>query len=49
MDGADVNLHFYREFLKLYEKENCHGLIDIGTCSLHTVHNSFRTEVEATG
>ena len=45
----DPNLKFYKEFSRLYKEENCHCLIDIGTCSLHTVHNSFGAEVEATG
>ena len=49
MDGPNVNLKFYKEFSRLYKEENCHCLIDIGTCGLHTVHNSFRTGVEATG
>ena len=49
MDRPNVNLKFYKEFSRLYKEENCHCLIDIGTCSLHTMHNSFRTGVEATG
>ena len=49
MDRPNINLKFYKEFSRLYKEENCHCLIDIGTCSLHTVHNSFRTGVEATG
>ena len=47
-DEPNVNLNFYRGFLRLYKEENCHCLIDLGTCSIHTVHNSFRTGVEAT-
>ena len=35
--------------MRLYKEENSHCLIDIGTCSLHTVHNSFQTGIEATG
>ena len=49
MDRHNINLNFHKEFSRLYKEENCHCLIDIGTCSLHTVHNSFRTGVEATG
>ena len=41
MNGPNVNLKFHKEFSKLYKDENCHCLIDIGTCSLHTMHNSF--------
>ena len=36
MDGPNVNVEFYKEFSKLYKEEDCHCLIDIGTCSLHT-------------
>ena len=39
MDRPNVNLKFYKEFSRLYKEENC----------LHTLHNSFRTGVEATG
>ena len=39
MDGPNVNLKFYKEFSRLYKEENCHCLIDVGTCSFHTVHN----------
>ena len=49
MNGPNVNVKFYKKFSRLYKEENCHCLIDIGTCSLHTMHNSFRTGVEATG
>ena len=49
MDGPNVNLKSYKEFSRLYKEENCYCLIDVGTCSLHTVHSSFRTGVEATG
>ena len=49
MDRHNVNLNFYKEFSRLYKEENCHSLIDIGTCSLHSVHNSFQTGVESTG
>ena len=41
MNGLNVNLKFHKEFSKLYKDENCHCFIDIGTCSLHTMHNSF--------
>ena len=49
MDRHNINLNFHKEFSRLYKEENCHCLIDIGTCSLHTVYNSFRTGVEAIG
>ena len=41
MNRPNVNLKFDKEFSRLYKEKNCHCLIDIGTCSLHTVHNSF--------
>ena len=47
MDGPNVTLKVCKEFLRLYKEEHCHCSIDIGTCSLHIVHNSFRTGVEA--
>ena len=49
MDGPNINLKFCKEFSRLYKEENCNCLIDLGTCSLHAVHNSFRTGVETTG
>ena len=44
-----MNLKFYKEFSRLSKEENCRCLIDIDTCSLYTVHSSFRSGVEATG
>ena len=49
MDGPNVNLKFYKQFSAKFKEENSHSLIDIGTCSLHTVHNRFRTGAEKTG
>ena len=49
MDGPNVNLKFYKEFSALYKENNFHSLVNIGTCSLHTVHGSFRSGVAATG
>ena len=48
MDRPNVNSEFYKKILRLYKEESCHFLIDIDTCSHCTVHNSFRTRVEAT-
>ena len=43
MDGPAVNIKFLNEF-KLKREENAfHSIIDIGTCSLHTVHGSVKT------
>ena len=44
---ADLLNHF-KSITNDLPFENCHCVIDIGTCSLHTVHNTFRTGVEAT-
>ena len=42
MDVPNVNLKFYDEFTtKLNEIVN-HSLVNIGTCSLHVVHGSFK-------
>ena len=42
MDSPNVNLKFYDEFTaKLNEIVN-HSLVNIGTCSLHIVHSSFK-------
>ena len=42
MDGPNVNLTFYDEFTtKLNEIVN-HSLVNIGTCSWHVVHGSFK-------
>lgn len=49
MDGPNVNLKFYQEFSALHKENSFHGLINIGSCSLHKVHGCFRTGVEATG
>ena len=43
MDGPSINIKFLNEF-KLKQEENAfHSIIDIGTCSLHTVHGSVKT------
>ena len=48
MDGPNVNLKFINE-LKIYMKENSynHQILDIGSCGLHVVHNSFKNGVKA--
>ena len=47
MDGPNVNLKFYKEFLTSKQNETVHSLIDIGSCSLHVVHGSLKTGEEA--
>ena len=51
MDGPSVNLKFYNEIVQNRQaQENmAHSLIDIGSCSLHIVHGSFKTSAEKTG
>lgn len=43
MDGPNVNLKFFKEFAKARKDDMLHTLIDIGSCSLHIVHGSFKT------
>ena len=43
MDGPAVNIKFLNEF-KLKQQENAfHPIIDIGTCSLHSVYGTVKT------
>ena len=46
MDGSNVNLKFYREFVQKREDENYHSLTDIGSCGLHVIHGSLGTRVD---
>ena len=41
MDGPNVNIKFFEEFLQHQKKCSFHSLIDIGSCGLHIVHGSF--------
>lgn len=41
MDGPRTNLSFYKKLVNKLNKENKKSIIDIGTCSLHKVHNAF--------
>ena len=48
MDESNISLKFY-EVLKQERNENFfHSLIDIDTCSLHSVHGAIRSGVETT-
>ena len=49
MDGSSVNLKFYNEIVQDRQQNMAHSLIDIGTCSLHIVHGSFKTGAEKIG
>ena len=49
MDGPTVNLKFYSEIVQDRQENMVHSLVDIGSCSLHIVHGSFKTGAEKTG
>ena len=40
MDGPNINLKFYREFVQKRKVEN-YSLIDIGSYGLHFIHGSL--------
>lgn len=42
MDGPKVNLLFQKLLTKALEEEHDTSLIEVGTCSLHAVHNGFQ-------
>ncbi|XP_066934412.1 uncharacterized protein [Clytia hemisphaerica] len=42
MDGLNVNLKFLKTLISSREEINVPSLVDIGTCPLHTVNNSFQ-------
>ena len=46
IDGSNVNLKFYREFVQKRKDENFHLLIDIGSCGLHVIHKRLGTGVD---
>ena len=46
IDGLNVNLKFYREFVQKCKDKNYHLLIDIGTCGLYVIHGSLVTRVD---
>ena len=43
MDGAAVNIKFINEFNLKRDESAFHSIINIGTCSLHTVHGSVKS------
>ena len=49
MDGPSVNLKFYDVFKDTCQDGILHSLIDIGVCSLHVIHDAFRTGAKASG
>lgn len=40
-DGPNVNESIWKEMKKRMKEEGNNGLIDIGTCNVHVIHNSF--------
>ena len=46
MDGPKVNVKFYEEIFKSWQKAVFHTLIDICSCSLHVVHGSLKTGID---
>ena len=48
MDGPSVNLKFHRDVQSNREELELPKLIDIGSCSLHTIHGALKTGVEST-
>ena len=43
MDGPNVNVKFYKEYVSHLNEECHHQLLDIGSCSLHIIHGSLCT------
>ena len=41
-DGPNVNLKFLKNLAEERKNDEMTQLIDIGTCGLHTIHNSFK-------
>ena len=49
MDGPNVNWKLYNSIVQEWsENDDYPDLIDIGSCSLHVVHGTFRTGVQKT-
>jgi hypothetical protein len=46
MDGPNVNLKFYSDLCAELEEQDDPQLVNIGTCSLHSVHNAFKSAVK---
>ena len=48
MDGPNVNLKLLKMIQTERSENEQHQLIDIGSCGLHTIHNSFKTGAQST-
>jgi len=49
MDGPNVNLKFLKELSSTRSESEIPGLINIGTCSLHTINNALQTGAKKSG
>ena len=49
MDGPNVNIKLLKMIQAEWSENEQHQLIDIGSCGLHTIHNTFKTGAESTG
>lgn len=49
MDGPNVNWKFYDMVKDKLVNDYDTKLMNVGSCGLHTVHNSFKAGAEATG
>ena len=49
MDGPSVNLKFLQMLNERIHNEHGIFLVNIGSCDLHTVHNSFQAGGQASG
>jgi hypothetical protein len=47
MDGPNVNLSFWTKFNDIIMAEHSKKLLNIGTCGLHVLHNSFKLGAES--
>ena len=48
MDGPNVNWAIFKKMQEKISMNFQHQLIDIGSCGLHTLHNSFKAAIDAT-
>ena len=48
MDGPKVNWKFYHNFFQERKGEKLPDLLNIGSCSLHVVHESFKKGAKET-
>ena len=48
MDGPKVKSKFYKEVEPKRTESFYHSFIDMGTCSLHSVHSAVKSVVEST-